>query len=101
MGPLVWKMQEQEGARSRTDWVTYVNPGPWGHSSCSRVNCAVKTYQLHLLLHIEDFILGSAMFFTSFFCFSGIVVGVPAGYKQTFERKQYICIWKLVLELIS
>lgn len=99
MGPLVWKMQNQRGARSRTGWINHVIPGPRGHSFCSRVNFTVKIYQLHLLLHTEQFILQTAFFFLffPFFYFSGIILDIPAGYMQKVERKQYICFWKLMV----
>lgn len=63
MGPLVWKMQRQEGVRSKARWISQVIPGLQGHSFSSRENLHVRVDQLPLLLHTEWFILERLLFF--------------------------------------
>lgn len=70
--PLLWEMQKQGGRGSRTGWISHVIHGPQRHFFCSRVNFAVKTCNLHLPLHREDFSLEGAFFIFFYMYFSGI-----------------------------
>lgn len=66
------------------------NPWAPGTFFLQQREFCVKIHQLHSLLHKEGFMLQNVFFFY----FIGIILAIPAGYMQKFERKLYICFWK-------
>lgn len=72
------------------------NPWAPGTFLLQQSEFCCKNLSASLALAYRRVYLGECFFF-SFFYFSGIVLDVPAGYRQKFERKQYIYFWKLMV----